>query len=592
MAVARAGVSFLLTAAALFLLLSAPSPARADDTPAVPLQGGADWPMYGASAAHNFSTGATPPMRLGLVWTLAGNATLGSAVVADGFAYAADVDAVRPPAGPNLVIHRVAAENGSALARDGGWTQRVLLANGIALAPSRSPAVAGARVYALFTANVTSGDQEVLAAVDASTGSPVWTFDGTARRTASAPNATRSAPVVAGGLVIFGSQDSNVYAVYASNGTLAWWFPTGAPVQTVPAVDGTIVYVTSGTKLFFLDLAGLGNGDQGVPDSGHTGDELIEVNATGAIAASPVVAGTHVYVDAGGALQAIDKTFGGAPAWSTATGGSAEGAPAVWGPWIFARRSDGRVFAFDRASGRIEWVRSGFAAPPDGEDLAVAAGRVFLSAGSDLVALDATTGAVAFDNTTASRPALGSPIAAGSTVLVAEGSRLLAYRGQPDLLVLAYEITFNAKGIIGQSVTGNFSVTVRNEGDEPAENLVVRVSDGTWWANLTIAKPIKAGGRTVVDTPDRAWSVGRHVITVHVDAAPSETATGNNEATALVDVVAGPPPPPQVVGSGPYWVALLLGFGAGALVLYLPLRRLREVRRRETEPEPTAPEKV
>ena len=464
-------------------------------------------------------------------------------------------------------------------------------------APSRSPAVAGARVYALFTANVTSGDQEVLAAVDASTGSTVWTFDGTARRTASAPNATRSAPVVAGGLVIFGSQDSNVYAVYASNGTLAWWFPTGAPVQTVPAVDGTIVYVTSGTKLFFLDLAGLGNGDQGVPDSGHTGDELLEVNATGAITASPVVAGAHVYVDAGGALQAIDKTFGGAPVWSTATGGTGEGTPAVWGPWIFARRSDGRVLAFDRASGRIEWVRSGFAAPTDGEDLAVAGGRVFLSAGSDLVALDATTGGIVYDNATASRPALGSPIAAGSIVLVAEGSRLLAYRGQPDLLVLASEITFNAKGIVGQSVTGNFTVTVRNDGDEPTGDLVVRVYEGTpasytWSANLTITKSIKPGGLATVDTPDRAWSVGRHVVTVHVDKAPAETETGNNEATALVDIVAGPPPPPQVVGSGPYWVALLLGFGAGALVLYVPLRRLREVRRRETEPEPPAPEKV
>jgi len=168
-------------------------PARAGDTHPVPQQGGADWPMYGASAAHNFSTGATPPTRLGLVWTLAGNATLGSAVVADGFAYAADVDALRPPAGPNLVIHRVAAGNGSALARDGGWTQRVLLANGIALAPSRSPAVAGARVYALFTANVTSGDQEVLAAVDASTGSTVWTFDGTVRRVRRGLATARSA---------------------------------------------------------------------------------------------------------------------------------------------------------------------------------------------------------------------------------------------------------------------------------------------------------------------------------------------------------------------------------------------------------------
>jgi len=596
MAVVRAGVSFLLTAAVLFLLLSAPSPARADDTPAVPMQGGADWPMYGASAAHNFSTGATPPMRLGLVWTLAGNATLGSAVVADGFAYAADVDAVRPPAGPNLVIHRVAAENGSALARDGAWTQRVLLANGIALAPSRSLAVSAGRVYALFTANVTSGDQEILASVDAATGSTGWTFNGTTRWTASAPNATRSAPVVAGGLVFFGSQDGNVYAVHASNGTLAWWFPTGAPVQTVPAVDGTIVYVTSGSKLFFLDIGGLANGDQGPPDSGHTGDELYEVNATAPITASPVVGDQYVYTDSAGTLAAFNKSYAGAPVWSAPIAGASDATPALWGGWIFARRSDGHVYAFSDSTGQVEWVVNGFSAPPGAGDMAVANGDIYLSARSgstyDLVTLDATSGSVVDRNTTTSRPALGAPVAAGDLVYVAEGSRLLAFRGQPDLTAVVSDQVLNAATGADGQVRGNLTITVRNEGVENASSVRVTVKDGgTVIANLTLGepKPIKAGGRAQAYTPTQTWAGGRHEITITIRRVPTESNEGNNELTFAVDVVAGPPPAPVVVGAGPYWAALLLGFGVGAAVVYLPLRRLRDTRRKQAEPESPLP---
>src|SRR5439155_5191897 len=103
---------------------------------------------------------------------------------------------------------------------------------------------------------------------------------------------------------------------------------------------------------------------------------------------------------------------------------------------------------------------------------------------------------------------------------------------------------------------------------------------------------IKRGGRDARFTQDRAWVVGkRHEIHVVTDRLLTETDTANNEAVAFIYVQAGPSPPPSVVGYGPYWLALLAGFGLGALVLFLPLRRLRESRRQEPSEsaEPTKP---
>ena len=383
-----------------------------------------------------------------------------------------------------------------------------------------------------------------------------------------------------------------MYAVNAATGVLSWWFPTGAPVQTVPAALGDIVYVTSGTKLFFLDRLGMANGDQGVPDAGgHTGDELLEVDAGTAISASPVVVDPFVYVNAGGDLWAFNRTFGGAPVWTQLTAYGSAGTPAVSRSSVFARRSDGRVYSYNRMTGEIAWVRAGLPAPANGADMAVANGRVYASASNgttfDLVTLDANDGSVVDRNTTSPRAALGAPVAAGDEVFVAEGSQLLAYRGQPDLAVFADDLVLHTGAVTAGAAQGNLSVTVRNNGDEPASNVHVTVYDGaTSIASLTFGtpKPIKAGGRAQGFTPELAWSVGRHVVKVVVARALTETDTSNNEITAILNVVAGPPPDPKVIGPPATALALLLGLLIGVGVMYLPIRRLRELRKAEEPP--------
>ena len=454
--------------------------------------------------------------------------------------------------------------------------------------------MAGTRLYALFTANQTTNYREILTAVDAGTNRTVWTFNATTAWTSANPRPTQSAPILANNLVIFGSQDGSVYAVNVADGTIAWWFPTGGPVQTVAAALERIVYVTAGTKLLFLDINGVADGVQGTQRG--TGDLLHEIDAGSAITSSPVVADPYVYLSGPNNVSAYDRTFGGAPVWSFGMSSLAAGTPAILGNTITARRADGRVYGFDRLTGQVLWVRGGLTAPVGGEDVAAVNGRVYLSAVNgttyDLVALDGTDGAVADRNTTNARAALGAPIAAGRTtgtnlVYVREGSKLLAYRGQPDLAVLATDIVFSGGTPSGSTVLGNLTVVVRNVGDEPAANVIVNVCEGpcapgTYLASFTMGtpKPIKAGGRDSRFTPDRAWTVRtRHEIHVVANHTLTETDQSNNEAVAFIYVQAGPSPPPSVVGYGPYWLALLAGFGLGALVLFLPLRRLREWRK-------------
>ena len=128
-----------------------------------------------------------------------------------------------------------------------------------------SPAVADGAVY------FTSTDHN-LYAVDASTGTLKWKFPTKSR--------VMSSPAVAGGLVYFESYDGNFYAVDAGTGKEKWHFATAGerrfaakhlhggmpPTETMPdpfdiylsspAIAGGIVYFGSGdTNVYAVDAS-------------------------------------------------------------------------------------------------------------------------------------------------------------------------------------------------------------------------------------------------------------------------------------------------------------------------------------------------
>ena len=59
------------------------------------------------------------------------------------------------------------------------------------------------------------------------------------------PANSNGPPVVAEQLVVFGSDNNNLYALDRSTGDLVWHFPTGGPVSGSPAVSGNVVFVGS-----------------------------------------------------------------------------------------------------------------------------------------------------------------------------------------------------------------------------------------------------------------------------------------------------------------------------------------------------------
>ena len=92
------------------------------------------------------------------------------------------------------------------------------------------PVVAGGRVYLGTLAGV-------LHAMDAETGTDVWTFQ--------AGGPILHAAATGEGKVYFGAADGLVYAVHTPDGKLAWCFRTGAAIWNAPAVHEGSVYIGS-----------------------------------------------------------------------------------------------------------------------------------------------------------------------------------------------------------------------------------------------------------------------------------------------------------------------------------------------------------
>ncbi|HYS71682.1 MAG TPA: PQQ-binding-like beta-propeller repeat protein, partial [Thermoplasmata archaeon] len=259
---------------------------------AAPLGARAEWSQYGATVTHSFDGGATPPAALGLIWSqvtnVAANATTaitGTLAVGGGtiqYAFHADLDGRNPA---NLWLRKMAIDNGSMAANVRGWEFRETAANLSSLGsaglvgPPRTLALSGTRLYGLVTAQNGTDAQDVLFSLDVSSGNSTQValtllVFRTAPWPAVSQTASRSAPAIGEGFLVFGSNDGAVYALWESNFTLAWRYATGTPIVTVPSVYGNFVYVTAGSRLNFLDLIGR---------------LIFSVPAPAAITASPVV---------------------------------------------------------------------------------------------------------------------------------------------------------------------------------------------------------------------------------------------------------------------------------------------------------------
>jgi outer membrane protein assembly factor BamB len=219
-----------------------------------------------------------------------------------------------------------------------------------------------------------------------------------------------SSPVMQDGVVWFGSDDGNIYAVDAGSGRQLWMHATGGPVAATPAIANGVLYVGSGDGKFYALDARSGATKWKFSTGGERHFEAKGVHGQqpktqtipddfDLFASSPVVERDAVYFGSGdGNVYALDAGSG-AMRWKFPTGDVVHASPALVDGVLYVGSWDSYFYALDAATGKQKWRFHG------GEDplvhnqvgfqssAAVANGVVYVGCrDSNLYALDAATG--------------------------------------------------------------------------------------------------------------------------------------------------------------------------------------------------------
>jgi outer membrane protein assembly factor BamB len=134
---------------------------------------------------------------------------------------------------------------------------------------------------------------------------PAWRFSG-------ARKGTSSSPVVEGETILVPSNDRHLYAISASNGTLAWAWQADNELMSSPVYQDNLIVVGAGnSNCLILDppkicLMGMGHNHLDALDS-HSGKQVWRYELTGTGMPSPAINnGSLIHFDGSGVLQSID----------------------------------------------------------------------------------------------------------------------------------------------------------------------------------------------------------------------------------------------------------------------------------------------
>ncbi|HTA36659.1 MAG TPA: PQQ-binding-like beta-propeller repeat protein, partial [Solirubrobacteraceae bacterium] len=208
-----------------------------------------------------------------------------------------------------------------------------------------SPAVAGTVVYATVLSRAGKNGGGRAYALNVATGATIWSRN--------LSSASESSPLVADGRVFFGSQNGTVYALNASNGSVIWTYHAGGAVKASPTLSGGVLY--------FGDYSGH---VQAVGE--RAGHRLWVSSSEGALlgsgtfySTSAVFYGRVFLGNTDGRVYAYDASTGKLD-WAVQTGAYVYASPAVTnapglGPMIYLGSYDGTFYALNARSGRIAW---------------------------------------------------------------------------------------------------------------------------------------------------------------------------------------------------------------------------------------------
>jgi len=284
-----------------------------------------------------------------------------------------------------------------------------------------------------------------------------------------------SSPVLHDGVVFFGGNDGNVYAVAAGDGRRIWKHATGGPVAATPAVDGGRVYVgsydgrfyaldeRSGATKWKFSTAGErhfeAKGLNGIQPRSQTVPDPFDL-----FLSSPAVAGGTVFFGSGdGNVYALDAQSG-ALRWKFATGDVVHASPAVAGGMVYVGSWDSWFYALDAATGQQRWRfhggedalmhnQVGFASSPTVVDGVVYTG----CRDANVYALDAATGAEKWRFYNNASWVIASPAVADGKVFFATSDSALyhvldAATGKPVLQQAGKAWMFSSPALAGDVV--------------------------------------------------------------------------------------------------------------------------------------------
>ena len=224
-------------------------------------------------------------------------------------------------------------------------TGHTFWAHSLGVLSASTPAVSASTVYATVLSSGKPSIPGRVFAIDYKTGGTRWWRD--------LPSPSESSPLLDHGRLYFGSQSGIVYALDARNGHVVWTYRAGGAVKASPTLSGGLLY--------FGDYSGH---VQAVSE--RTGRRVWLNSSEGALLGSgtfystaAVVYGRVFLGNTDGRVYAYDA-FTGRLDWAVQTGAYVYASPAVTnapglGPTIYLGSYDGTFYAIDARSGNIVW---------------------------------------------------------------------------------------------------------------------------------------------------------------------------------------------------------------------------------------------
>ncbi len=203
------------------------------------------------------------------------------------------------------------------------------------------PVIYGERLFQL-------GDDGVLSAIDKRTGHVLWSQH-LGQLSASSPAVTANTVYVT--ILYSGHPHSpgRVIALNSANGAIRWWRALPSGSESSPLIDrGRLFFGSQNGTVFALDDT--------------DGAVIWTYRARSAVKASPTLSGGVLYFgDYSGRLQAVSEQTG-RRLWVSKSEGALLGsgnfystAAVVYGR-VFLGNTDGRIYAYDAATGKLDWA--------------------------------------------------------------------------------------------------------------------------------------------------------------------------------------------------------------------------------------------